>query len=90
MEFLRKVTPENFINGPYNIATNDLQQPGRSHADPFKAEVVKRFMHDNLELDAWFQYEHWDAPIYLTGPQHSATTVLQLTFYPGLKSKNFN
>jgi hypothetical protein len=90
LEFLRKVTPENFIHGPYDIPTNTYSSIGGASQTSFKAQVVKRFLHNNLEMNAWFQYEHWAAPIYLNGPQHSTTSVVQLTFYPGLKAKHFD
>jgi hypothetical protein len=89
MEFLRKVTPDNFIPGPYNLTTMTYGPKGGASQTSFKGQFVKRFMHDNLELNAWFQYEHWVAPIYLAGPQHSTTSAVQLTFYPGLKAKSF-
>ncbi len=56
----------------------------------FKAEVVKRFDHNNIELDAWFQFERWNAPIYKAGTQNDSVTAVKVTFYPGLKRVGAN
>jgi len=73
LEYMNKKTPKDFI-------------PGGTTQNSFKAEVVKRFHHDDLELDAWFQYEKWKAPIYLPGAQTNTTSAIQITFFPGLKT----
>ena len=49
----------------------------------FKIDVVKR-LRPNVELDAWFQYEHWAAPIYQTNQQSDTVTAFKVTFYPKL------
>lgn len=49
----------------------------------FKIDVVKRLRPD-IELDAWFQYEHWAAQIYQTNEQTDTVTAVKLTFYPKL------
>ncbi len=75
-EYLNKKNEKDFILG----GTTQNQ---------WKAQVVKRFAHDDVELNAWFQYERWKAPIYLPGMQTNTTTAVQVTFFPGLKSRNF-
>jgi hypothetical protein len=65
---------------------NDFIANGTTQ-NQFKATVTKRFLHDNLEMNAWFQYERWKAPIYLPGARNDTVTAVQLTFYPGLKTK---
>lgn len=49
----------------------------------FKVDVVKRLRSD-IEMDAWFQYERWKAPVYKTGLQSDTVTAVQITFYPQL------
>ncbi len=51
----------------------------------FKIDVVKRLRPD-IELDAWFQYEHWAAPIYQANEQTDTVTAVKLTFYPKLRT----
>ena len=85
LEFLRKVTPENFIHGPYDIPTNTYSSIGGASQTSFKAQVVKRFGRD-LELNGNFSYEHYLVPIYLTNRQTVTTTSVQLTWYPERKT----
>jgi hypothetical protein len=47
--------------------------------------VVKRIGKD-FEINGNFAYEHWKAPIYLTGQQTVTTTTIQLTWYPQRKT----
>jgi hypothetical protein len=91
LAYLNKKTPSNFIPGAYNPATNTFSlNNGGTTQNQFRAEVVKRFLHNNLELNAWFQYEAWKAPFYLPGKQENTVTAIQLTLYPGLKDKHFH
>jgi hypothetical protein len=46
---------------------------------------VKRLGKD-VELNAWFQYEQWKAPVYMPGLQKNTSTAVQLTWYPQLRS----
>lgn len=71
LSYLYKKTPKDFI------AQGTTQ-------NQFKLEVVKRLRPD-VELDAWYQYEHWIAPVYLTGHQNDNIFAFQFTFYPKLK-----
>jgi hypothetical protein len=72
LEYLNKKTPKDFI-------------PGGTTQNQFKASVVKRF-HQDLEMNAWVQYEGWKAPIYKPGLQKDTTVSVQLTWYPKLRT----
>jgi hypothetical protein len=72
LEYLNKKTPSNFI-------------PGGTTQNQYKASVVKRLGKD-VELNAWFQYEQWKAPVYMPGLQKNTSTAVQLTWYPKLRS----
>ena len=73
VSYLNKKTDKDFLQG--------------TTQNQFKAEVVKRFLHDDLELNAWVQYEGWKAPILATGRQNNTIGTFQLTYYPGLKTR---
>jgi hypothetical protein len=47
-------------------------------------QAVKRIGKD-FEVNGKFGFEHWKAPIYLTGQQTVTTTTIQLTWYPERK-----
>jgi len=76
LEYLNKKTPKDFI-------------PGGTTQNQFKAEVVKR-LHKDIELDAWFQYEAWKAPIYIANANnannHDTVIAAQFTWYPRLRT----
>jgi hypothetical protein len=59
--------------------------PGGTTLDDVGFQVVKRLGRD-LELNGSFAYEHWNAPIYLTGRQTVTTTNMQITWYPQRKT----
>jgi hypothetical protein len=93
-EYLNKKTPKDFIGiqlpnaqGIFDTFHSDYALGGTTQNE-YKASVVKRFDHDNIELNAWFQYEGWKAPIYKTGIQRDVVTTFQVTFFPQLKSRN--
>lgn len=75
VEFLNKKIPKDFI--PVGTTQNS-----------FKATLVKRFLHDDIEVNGWFQYERWKAPIYLQGPHSDSTAAIQVTFFPRLRSRD--
>ena len=83
-EYLNKKNDKDFIPGVQDPVTG-FYGPGGTTQNSFKAQVVKRFHHEDLELNAWFQYERWKAPVYLAGQQSNTTSAVQLTFFPGLK-----
>jgi Capsule assembly protein Wzi len=69
--YLNKKVPKDFI--PLGTTQNQ-----------YKITLVKRFK-ENLEVNAWFQYEGWKAPDYKTGLQKNTVTAVQLTWYPKLQ-----
>ena len=77
IEYLNKKNDNDFI-------------PNGTTQNQFKASVTKRFLHDNVEMNAWFQYERWKAPTYLQGQRNDTVTAVQLTFFPGLRTKPSN
>jgi hypothetical protein len=86
LEYLNKKTEKDFIPGAYNPATATYG-PGGTTQNSFKVDVVKRFHHDDVELNAWYQHEGWKAPIYLSGLQTNQSFAAGVTFYPALKHK---
>lgn len=89
VEYLNKKTPKDFIPGAFDPGTGTYG-PGGTTQNSFKVEVVKRFLHDNLEVDAWYQHEGWKAPIYLPGLQSNNIGSVQVTYFPGLKTHTGN
>ncbi|MGI4828504.1 MAG: capsule assembly Wzi family protein [Janthinobacterium lividum] len=73
LEYLNKKTPKDFIAG----GTTQNQ---------FKIDVVKRLRPD-VELDAWYQFEKWKAPIYVTGAQNDSVFTVQVKFFPKLRTQ---
>ena len=69
------------------LKKNDDKDFSGTTQNSFKASVVKRFHHDDVELNAWFQYERFKAPLYLPGITTNTATAVQLTFFPVLKSR---
>lgn len=86
VEYLNKKTPKDFIPGAYDPQTNTYG-PGGTTQNQFKVNVVKRLLHDQLEVNGWFQHEGWKAPIYLPGLQTNNAFAVQVTLFPELKSK---
>ncbi|WP_260739289.1 capsule assembly Wzi family protein [Tunturiibacter lichenicola] len=72
LEYLNKKTPFNFI-------------PDGTTQNQFKVNVVKRLGRE-IELNAWYQYEGWKAPIYKPGLQKDNAFSVQLTWYPKLRT----
>jgi hypothetical protein len=58
--------------------------PGGTTLNDINFNVVKRIGKD-FEINGNFTYEHWKAPIYLTGQQTVTATTIQLTWFPGRK-----
>ena len=85
VEYLNKKTPKDFIPGVYDAATNTYG-PGGTTQNQFKVNAVKRFAHDSIEVNAWFQHEGWKAPIYLPGLQTNNVFAGQVTFFPAVKT----
>jgi hypothetical protein len=74
LEYLNKKTPKDFIAG----GTTQNQ---------FKVNAVKRFGKD-VEMNAYYQYEGWKAPIYKSGLQKNNTISVQLTWFPKLRTSS--
>ncbi len=55
--------------------------PGGTTINDIDFQIVKRLRKD-LELNGQFTFEHWKAPIYLSGQQTVTSTTIQLTWYP--------
>ncbi len=72
LSYLYKKTPKDFI-------------PGGTTQNQMKLELIKRLRPD-IELDAWYQYEHWIAPVYVTTHQTDNVFAFQFTFYPKLRT----
>jgi hypothetical protein len=77
LEYLNKKTPKDFI-------------PGGTTQNQFKVSVVKRLGQD-IELNAWVQYEGWKAPfpekgvnLNRTGLQKDTVAAAQFTWFPKL------
>ena len=58
--------------------------PGGTSLNEINFRAVKRVGKD-FEIKGNFTYEHWKAPIYLSGQQTVTTTTIQLTWFPGRK-----
>jgi hypothetical protein len=58
--------------------------PGGTTLNDINFQAVKRIGKD-FEIDGNFAFEHWKAPIYLTGQQTVTTTTIQLTWFPEWK-----
>jgi hypothetical protein len=68
-----------------NPGTSTCLVPGGTTLNDINFQVVKRIGKD-FEINGNFAYEHWKAPIYLTGQQTVTTTTIQLTWYPQRKT----
>jgi len=55
--------------------------PGGTTLNDLSLQVVKR-LGRSFELKGDFAYEHWKAPVYLSGQQAVTTTTVQLTWFP--------
>lgn len=89
LEYLNKKTPKDFIAG--GTTQNQV-----------KLDVLKRFPHD-LQVEAWYQFERWAAPVpitvvnqpttiiggplYYVHPQNDATVSVQVTWHPKLRTQ---
>ncbi len=58
--------------------------PGGTTLNDINFQVVKRIGKD-FEINGQFVFEHWKAPIYLSGQQTVTTTTIQLTWFPEKK-----
>ena len=58
--------------------------PGGTTLNDVNFQVVKR-LGKAFEINGNFDYEKWNAPIYLPGPQTVTTTTIRLTWFPERK-----
>jgi hypothetical protein len=58
--------------------------PGGTTLNDVNIQAVKRIGKD-FEINGNFAWEHWKAPIYMTGQQTVTTTTIKLTWYPERK-----
>lgn len=72
LSYMNKKSPKDFI-------------PDGTTQNQFTVDVVKR-LRPQLEMNAWYTYEHWKAPIWKTGPQSDSTIAAQFTWYPQLRT----
>jgi len=86
LEFLNKKNDKDFGPGAYNASLGTYNAYGGTTQNSYKISVVKRFHHDDVEVNGWFQHEGWKAPCYLPGLQKDSVGAVQITFFPGLKS----
>ena len=85
--YLNKKNDKDFGPGAPNPAAQFGFTPlGGTTQNQVKASVVKRFLHNDLELNAWVQYERWTVPSYKTGQQSDTVAAFKITYFPGLKS----
>ncbi len=87
VSYTNKKNDKDFIPGAFNPKLNTFDIYGGTTQNDVKVSILKRFYHDQIELNGWFQYETWKAPAYKAGPQTDTTTSFQLTYFPGLKSR---
>jgi hypothetical protein len=91
LNFTNKKNDKDFIPGaPNPTAPNGFNPLGGTTQNDVKISVLKRLLHDQLEVNAWFQYEKWNAPAYKPGQQSDTATAFQVTYFPGLKNKKLN
>ena len=85
------LSPEQYVQFSWLNKENDKDFiPSGSTQNDFTLKAVKRFHRDDIELNAWVQYERWNAPFVTqtsgSSPQHDAVFAGQLTFFPKLHS----
>ena len=90
VSYTNKKNDKDFIPGAFNPAIGTFDIYGGTTQNDAKISLVKRFFHDQVELNGWFQYETWKAPAYKAGQQSDATTSIQLTYFPALKTRRIN
>jgi hypothetical protein len=55
--------------------------PGGTTQNSYTGTIVKRIRKD-IEVNAWVQYERWNAPLLKPGQQSDTTTAVQVTWFP--------
>ncbi len=62
--------------------------PGGTTQNIFSVDLDKH-LGENLELNAWVQYERWNVPLLKAGVQSDTSAEVQFTWYPRKAQKSF-
>ncbi len=60
--------------------------PGGTTQNVYKVSALKRLT-PSIEVNAWYQYEGWKAPVIATGKQSDSIGTAQITWYPKKDSR---
>ncbi len=66
---------------PRAPSANPLSVPGGTTQNLIGVNLVKR-LSDDIELNAWVQYEHWNVPLLEPTPQNDTSAAIQVTWHP--------
>jgi hypothetical protein len=78
---------KDFIPGAAN-PQNPAATPGGTTQNLVGVNVVKR-LGDDIELNAWVQYEHWNVPLLAPSAQSDTSAAVQITWHPQKLKKSF-
>jgi len=78
---------KDFIPGVPNPAVPHAV-PGGTTQNLFGVNAVKH-LGEELEVNAWVQYEHWNVPLLKSGTQSDTVAAAQFTWYPHKYQKSF-
>ena len=90
LQYTNKKNDKDFIPGAYNPAIGTYNALGGTTQNDVKVSVVKRLHHDQIEVNAWYQYEKWNAPALAPVPQTNNTGAFQVTYFPALKNRQID
>ena len=90
LQYTNKKNDKDFIPGAYNPAVGTYNALGGTTQNDVKVSVVKRLYHDQIEVNAWYQYEKWNAPALAPVPQTNNTGAFQVTYFPALKNRQID
>ena len=88
LQVSNKKNDKDFGPGAFSPATGTYNPLGGTTQNSIKISAYKRLMHDQVEVNGWFQLEQWTVPAYMAGRQTDTSTAVQITFFPGLKNKD--
>ncbi len=66
---------------PRAPSANPSSVPGGTTQNLIGVNLVKR-LSDDVELNAWVQYEHWNVPLLEPTPQNDTSAAIQVTWHP--------
>lgn len=81
------IKPQEWVQLEYLNKKQAKDFDGGTTQNQFRVSVVKR-IHKDYELNSWYQYEAWKAPIYLAGRQTDSTVAVQITWFPRLHTRD--